>query len=79
MERRIVIFTDINGKEIGRSEHDTSLISSLPRKDDTILDQVVLYNNAESRKKLTYAIVRNVEFDFSKWMVTIYAEVIRTL
>lgn len=75
MEKRIIIFTDEDCQEIGRTEHDSSLIESLPRKGDTILELVALDNNAE--KKLTHAVVRFAEFDYVKWIVRIFAEVIR--
>jgi hypothetical protein len=76
MEHRVIIFTDSDAHEIGRRETDSSIINSLPRVGDDILDIAKL--NFQENEHLLHAKVRVVEFDYDKGIVNVYAEVLRT-
>jgi hypothetical protein len=76
MEKRNIIFTDNDGHEVGRTKHDTSIISSLPRKDDTILETTKL--DYQESQHIIYAKVTEVEFDYDNEVVNVYARVIRS-
>ena len=76
MEHRIIIFTGDDAKEIGRKEHDSSLISSLPKVGDTVLDKVKL--DFQEKENVIEARVWSVEFDYNQFVVKIYAKVVRS-
>ena len=76
MERRILIFTDEQGDEIGRTEHDNSIINSLPRTGDSILEKTKL--DFQEEEHVLQAFVELVEFDYNMGDVTIYAKVVRS-
>jgi len=74
MEHRTFIFTDDSDHEIGRIGHDNSIINSLPRVDDEIIDIVKL--SFQENEHLLRAKVRFVEFDYDNGIVKIYARVL---
>lgn len=76
MEHRIFIFTDDSAREIGRKAHDSSIIHSLPRVGDVIIDIVKL--NSHENECLLRAKVSAVVFDYDMGIVTICAEVLKT-
>jgi hypothetical protein len=75
MERRVIIFTDHDANELGKKEHDDSIISSLPRVGDDILDMTKL--SFQEYEHSVHAKVRVVEFDYPNETVFIFAEVLK--
>jgi hypothetical protein len=73
MEKRVIIFWNFDCEEIGRTNHDSSIINSLPRKGDTIRDTLNLSNKTE--EKIVDAIVQIVMFDYTEGIVKIFAEI----
>jgi hypothetical protein len=75
MEKRVIIFTDKNANELGRKEHDSSIINSLPRVGDDILDMTQL--SSQTYEHSVHAKVKVVEFDYPNEIVFIFAEVLK--
>lgn len=76
MEHRIFIYLDVVGDEIAKVSHDNSIINSLPRVGDVIIDIVKL--NSHENECLLRAKVSAVVFDYDMGIVTICAEVLKT-
>jgi len=75
MENRTIIFTDDTRGVVGSVQHDSSIIQSLPRVGDTILDRAKLDYQEEFHT--VEAIVYAVDFDYEAGVVRIYAKVKR--
>lgn len=76
-ENRIFIYTDSDGKEIAKAAHDSSIIASLPRVGDDIIDNIITnFEKNETRK--IHAIVQSVEFHYELGSVVVYAKILRT-
>jgi len=74
-ENRIFIYTDSDGKEIAKASHDSSIIASLPRVGDDIIDTITNFKGDEYVK--IHAIVQSVEFHYELGSVVVYAKVLR--
>lgn len=74
MAKRIIIFTDGQCNELGRTTPDSSNNQPLPRVGDTIVDRVKL-NTQEDFSRVT-AVVKIVEFDYEEGCIRIFAKVI---
>jgi hypothetical protein len=75
-ENRIFIYTDSDGKEIAKAAHDSSIIASLPRVGDDIIDNIITNFEGDERIKI-HAIVLSVEFHYELGSVVVYAKVLR--
>jgi hypothetical protein len=75
-ENRIFWYVDDNNHEIGKASHDSSIIASLPRAGDHIIDKVKL--DFQENENTIEAIVNYVEFRYDLNSIVIYARVIRS-
>jgi hypothetical protein len=75
-ENRNFTYIDEYNNVIGKASHDSSIIVSLPREGDYIIDNVKL--DFQEKENTIEALVKRVEFRYDLNSVVIYARVIRS-